>query len=73
MIRPNDVRYANIAIMPLDANKQACLPILWRCDDKVNPYGPLIAWIAKRDIFDPRLGCAVMPRSHAGMGRQENP
>ncbi len=59
MIRPNDVRYANIAIMPLDANKQACLPILWRCDDKVNPYGPLIAWIAKRDIFDPRLGCAA--------------
>lgn len=59
MIRPNDVRYANIAIMPLDANKQACLPILWHCDDKVNPCGPLIAWIAKRDIFDPRLGCAA--------------
>jgi hypothetical protein len=56
MIRPNDVRYANIAIMPLDANKQACLPIPWHC---AGQYRPLIAWIAKRDIFDPRLGCAA--------------
>jgi len=51
LIRPNDVRYANIAIMPLDANKQACLHAQWRCDNQVNPCGPLIAWIAKREIF----------------------
>jgi hypothetical protein len=51
LIRPNDVRYANIAIMPLDANKQACLPVSWQCDNKVNPCGPLIAWIAKRETF----------------------
>jgi len=63
MIRPNDVRYANIAIMPLDANKQACLPIPWHC---AGQYRPLIAWIAKRDIFDPRLGCAA--RLQDGLG-----
>jgi len=57
MTRPNDVRYANIAIMPLNANKQACLPIPWQCDNKVNPCGPIIAWIAKRDIF--MLGCTA--------------
>jgi hypothetical protein len=51
LIRPNDVRYANIAIMPLNANKQACLPVSWQCDNKVNPCGPLIAWIAKRETF----------------------
>jgi len=51
LIRPNDVRYANIAIMPLDANKQACLNAPWQCDNKVNPCGPLIAWIAKRETF----------------------
>jgi|ECHhosMinimDraft_1075155.scaffolds.fasta_scaffold06548_2 hypothetical protein len=51
LIRPNDVRYANIAIMPLDANKQACLHAPWQCDNQVNPCGPLIAWIAKRETF----------------------
>ena len=48
VIRPNDVRYANIAIMPLDANKQACLHAPWHC---ANQCGPLIAWIAKRETF----------------------
>jgi len=57
LIRPNDVRYANIAIMPLDANKQACLHAPWQCDNKVNPCGPIIAWIAKRDVF--MLGCTA--------------
>jgi len=51
LIRPNDVRYANIAIMPLNANKQACLHAPWQCDNQVNPCGPLIAWVAKRETF----------------------
>jgi hypothetical protein len=58
VIRPNDVRYANIAMMPLQ-NARACLPAPWQCDNQVNPCGPIIAWIAKREIFDPRLGCAA--------------
>jgi len=57
MIRPNDVRYANIAIMPLDANRQACFSITqWHC---ANQCGPIIAWVAKHAVFDPRLGCAA--------------
>ena len=54
MTRPNDVRYVNIAIMPLDANKQACLHAPWHC---AGQYRPLIAWIAKRDVF--MLGCTA--------------
>jgi hypothetical protein len=50
LIRPNDVRYANIAIMPLQ-NARACLHAPWQCDNQVNPCGPLIAWIAKRETF----------------------
>jgi hypothetical protein len=55
MIRPNDVRYANIIMMPLQGGK-ACIHAQWHC---AGQYRPLIAWIAKRDIFDPRLGCAA--------------
>jgi len=54
LIRPNDVRYANIAIMPLDANKQACLHAQWHC---ANQCGSIIAWVAKRDVF--MLGCTA--------------
>jgi len=54
LIRPNDVRYANIAIMPLDANKQACLNAPWHCANQCNP---IIAWVAKRDVF--MLGCTA--------------
>ena len=57
VIRPNDVRYANIAIMPLNANKQACLPAPWHCANQCNP---IIAWIAKRDVF--MLGCTAKPQ-----------
>ena len=61
MIRPNDVRYANIAIMPLDANKQACFHIIqWNPENQCGSRcGPIIAWIAKRDVFDPRSGCTA--------------
>jgi hypothetical protein len=58
VIRPNDVRYANIAMIPLQ-NARACLPAPWQCDNQVNPCGPIIAWIAKREIFDLRLGCTA--------------
>jgi hypothetical protein len=44
----------NIAIMPLDANKQACLHAPWHC---AGQYRPLIAWIAKRDVL--MLGCTA--------------
>jgi hypothetical protein len=55
LIRPNDVRYANIIMMPLQ-NARACLHTPWHC---ANQCGPLIAWITKREVFDPRLGCAA--------------
>jgi len=49
-VRPNDVRYAIIALMPLDVNKRACLPVPWhgvnRCGCK-----EIIAWIARREVF----------------------
>jgi hypothetical protein len=53
VIRPNDVRYANIAIMPLQ-NARACLPAQWHCANQCNP---IIAWVAKRDVF--MLGCTA--------------
>jgi hypothetical protein len=49
-VRPDDVRYTIIAIMPLDVNKSACLPVPWhgvnRCGCK-----EIIAWIARREVF----------------------
>jgi hypothetical protein len=53
LIRPNDVRYANIIMMPLQ-NARACLPAQWHCANQCNP---IIAWIAKRDVF--MLGCTA--------------
>ena len=53
-IRPNDVRYVNIIMMPLQSGK-ACFSITqWHC---ANQCGPIIAWIAKRDVF--MLGCTA--------------
>jgi len=61
LIRPNDVRYANIAIMPLNVNKQACFHITqWNLENQCGSQcGPIIAWVAKRDVFDPRSGCTA--------------
>jgi hypothetical protein len=60
VIRPNDVRYANIVMMPLQGGK-ACFSITqWNLENQCGSRcGPIIAWIAKREIFDPRLGCAA--------------
>jgi hypothetical protein len=53
LIRPNDVRYANIIMMLLQ-NARACLPAQWHCANQCNP---IIAWVAKRDVF--MLGCTA--------------
>ena len=52
-IRPNDVRYVNIIMMPLQ-NARACLHAPWHC---TNQCGSIIAWVAKRDVF--MLGCTA--------------
>jgi len=52
-IRPNDVRYVNIIMMPLQGGK-ACIHAQWHC---ANQCGPIIAWVAKRDVF--MLGCTA--------------
>ena len=50
VIRPNDVRYANIIIMPLQ-NARACLHAQWHCANQCNPIclgceaGRLHAWV----------------------------
>ncbi|MFP3320415.1 MAG: hypothetical protein RXO24_07615 [Acidilobus sp.] len=53
-IRPNDVRYAITAIMPLDVNKSACLPVRWHGVDRCG-CKKIIAWIARREVFE--SGC----------------
>jgi hypothetical protein len=56
LIRPNDVRYANIIMMPLQ-NASACLYAQWHCANQCNP---IIAWVAKREVL--MLGCTARPR-----------
>jgi len=58
-VRPNDVRYAIIAIMPLDVNKRACLPALWHGVDQCR-CREIRAWIARREVFV--LGCKRRPQ-----------
>jgi hypothetical protein len=58
-VRPNDVRYAIIAIMPLDVNKRACLPVLWHGVDQCR-CREIRAWIARREVFV--LGCKRRPQ-----------
>jgi hypothetical protein len=55
VIRPNDVRNANIAIMPLDKNHQACKPKSEDQDrNSQSQLEQIKAWIAKRDVFERR-------------------
>jgi|ECHnycMinimDraft_1075156.scaffolds.fasta_scaffold02702_1 hypothetical protein len=56
LIRPNDVRYANIIMMPLQ-NASACLYAQWHCANQCNP---IIAWVAKREVL--MLGCTARPQ-----------
>jgi hypothetical protein len=60
LIRPNDVRYVNIIMMPLQSGK-ACFSITqWNLENQCGSRcGPIIAWITKREVFDPKLGCAA--------------
>jgi hypothetical protein len=53
-VRPNDIRYAIIALMPLDVNKSACLPVRWHGVDRCG-CKEIIAWIARREVFE--SGC----------------
>jgi len=58
LIRPNDVRYANIAIMPLDKNHQACKPKSWDQDrNSQSQHKQIKAWIAIHDVF--KRGCTA--------------
>ena len=58
VIRPNDVRYATIAIMPLDKNKQACKPKSEDQDrNSQSQLKQIKAWIAKHDVF--KRGCTA--------------
>ena len=50
-IRPNDVRYAITAIMPLDVNKSACLAEPWHDANKCVGCKEIVAWIARREVF----------------------
>ena len=50
-VRPNDVRYAIIALMPLDVNKRACLAEPWHDANQCVGCKEIIAWIARREVF----------------------
>jgi hypothetical protein len=49
-VRPNDVRYVIIALMPLDVNKRACLPVRWHGVDRCG-CKEIVAWIARREVL----------------------
>ena len=50
-VRPNDVRYAIIALMPLDVNKRACLAEPWHDANRCVGCKEIVAWIARREVF----------------------
>jgi len=54
-VRPNDVRYAIIAVMPIDpydVNKPACRPVPWHDANQCVGCKEIIAWIARREVFE---------------------
>jgi len=66
-VRPNDVRYAIIAMMPLEplylkGPMGACLPVVlwWHDANQCVGCEEIIAWIARREVFE--HGCENRPQ-----------
>ncbi|MFP3287720.1 MAG: hypothetical protein RXP86_10715 [Acidilobus sp.] len=66
-VRPNDVRYATITVMPLtpldlEGHMGPCLPVLWRhnVNQCIGCKDMIVAWIARREVFE--HGCENRPQ-----------
>jgi len=64
-VRPNDVRYATIAMMPLEpldleGHMGACLYVPWHNVNQCIGCKEIIAWIARREVFE--HGCEKRPQ-----------